>query len=32
MVLMNYLQVRNRDPDIENRLMGTAREGKGGMN
>ena len=27
-----YLQGRNRDADIENRLVETAREGEGGMN
>ena len=28
----NYLQDRNKDADIENRLMNTAREGEGGTN
>ena len=32
MVLMNHFQGRNRDADIENRLVDTAAEGEGGMN
>ena len=32
MVLMNLLQIRNRDTDIENRLVNTVGEGQGGTN
>ena len=32
MVLINYLQGRNRDSDIENRLMDPVGEREGGMN
>ena len=31
MVLINLLQGRNRDADTENGLLGTEREGMGGM-
>ena len=30
--VLSYLQDRNRDPDIENRLTDTVRTGEGGMN
>ena len=32
MVLWTYLQGRNRDADVENKLMDIAGEGEGGMN
>ena len=32
MVLVNLLQDRNRETDLENRFMDTGREGEGGTN
>ena len=32
MILMNYLQGRNRDAEVENGFLDTVREGMSGMN
>ena len=32
MVLMNLIEGRNRDPEVENKLVDTVREEEGGMN